>query len=127
MHRGRSRSGPCTREDVQSQDRDEVDRHVDGETLVIAAQAERKQRDSDGCYRNHGVLHTRRTCLRPKRPVGLMSKTISRTANAIGRRNSDVAKPTYCPIRFRKTPSTRPPITAPAGLSSPPSTAAAKA
>src|SRR5207248_10618459 len=113
--------------DVEPEDRDQVDRDVDGEPLVVRRERERQERDQRGGRECGHESHTRRTCLRPKRPVGFTSSTSSKTANAIGSRSSDVAKPTYWPIRFRKTPSARPPVTAPAGLSSPPSTAAANA
>ena len=55
--------------------------------------------------RQRELLHTRRTCFRPNSPCGFTSRTISSTAKAIGSRSSEVAKPTYWPIRLRKTPS----------------------
>src|SRR5204863_8652539 len=103
--------------------------------LLGAAELEGQQRDHSRDGRDHEHTgdrrrrrpHTRRTCFRPKSPFGFRSSTVSSTANAIGSRSSAVAKPRYWPTRFRKTPSTSPPTTAPAGLSSPPRTAAANA
>src|SRR5207245_2840022 len=129
---GRDLTG-VPRENVQPEDRDEIDRDPRRDSLVIAADLEREHREDDGRRGDDDKPgrredpHTRRTCLRPKRPFGLISRMIRSTPNAIGSRSSEVAKPTYCPIKFRNTPSRRPPTIEPAGLSSPPSTAAANA
>src|SRR5581483_8450871 len=88
------------REDVQAEDGDEVDGDASPGALVVARERERQERDDDVAARSH----TRRTWRRPKSPLGLKRRTTSRTAKAIGSRNSEVAKPTYWPIRLRKTP-----------------------
>src|SRR5262249_58246082 len=86
------------RKDVEAEDRDEVDRDVADDSLVIAVEIEREDDDDnrhcEGRERSgeEAAAHTRRTCLRPKRPVGLRGRTISRITNAIGNRSSDVPR-----------------------------------
>src|SRR5581483_10986675 len=104
------------REDVQAEDGDEVDGDASPGALVVARERERQEGDDERGERGDDVAarsHTRRTWRRPK----------SRTAKAIGSRSSEVAKPTYWPIRLRKTPRRSPATTEPAGLSRPPRTA----
>src|SRR4029079_14560239 len=106
--------------------RDEVDRDVDREPLVVAVEQEPEQDDDCSGEAGGREFHTRLTCLRPKSPVGFTSRTSRSTRKEIGNPSSRVAMSTYWPIRLRTPPRASSPTTAPAGLSSPPSTAAAK-
>src|SRR4029079_1609775 len=80
-------------QDVQPEDRREVDADARAEAEVVAAHRDAEQDDDE--YRDAGdapsdeeaLAHTLRTCFRPKRPVGRTSSTRSSTANAIGRRS----------------------------------------
>src|SRR5581483_2278047 len=95
-------------EDVEAEDGDEVDADPRRQPLVVAAEPKRQDGEDDGDGRagkegRQRGPHTLRTRLRPNSPDGLSSSTAS------------------------KTPSASPPTTAPAGLSRPPSTAAANA
>src|SRR5262249_48083156 len=69
---------------------------------------------------------TRLTICRPNRPAGLTTRTEMISASAIGSFSSLPTPGMYVPARFSKTPTRKPPTTAPNGLVSPPSTAAAK-
>ena len=79
------------RDDVQAEYGDEVQRHLRGEHLVVAAEREGQQgkdgrRDgARGDADAERAAHTFLTAARPNSPDGLTSRTTSSTANATGR------------------------------------------
>src|SRR6202795_3807436 len=82
-----------------------------------------------GCFGddflNSAHDQTRFTMGRPNSPAGLTTRTVIISASAIGSFSSLPTPGMYVPARFSKTPTRNPPMTAPSGLVSPPSTAAA--
>src|SRR5581483_6887989 len=118
-----------SREDIQAEDRDQVDGDARGEPAVVVAEDERQQReeDRDDCDGNEcwgASPHTFRTVRWPNNPVGLMSRMMRSVAKATGSCRTEPTKLQYWPTRLRKMPRAIPPTSAPPGLSTAPSTAA---
>src|SRR5207249_7271224 len=122
-------------QDVQAHDRDGEDQRL---RPLAGEEARDHSRESDEEDDHHGdqpvarrrgsdSLHqTRRVAARPNRPLGLRI----RTRMMMPRPKASCKSPAlgmYAPARLMTTPTTRPPTTAPSGLSMPPRTAAANA
>src|SRR5581483_6366285 len=116
-------------EDVEAEDGDEVraDRGELHRPELGQRERQHRERQRDESEPGELHLHARLTSDRPSRPAGRTRSTARMTASAVASRSSPPIQWTYVPARLRRTPSRRPPSTAPSGESMPPSTAAAKA
>src|SRR5204862_3467153 len=100
------------------------DPHVEGR------QEERPGRQQHGRCNDHDqnqrriALHREAAKALPSRPCGRTSNSSTSSKNMVTLGN---AGPTYCAVRVLTKPSSSPPIKAPAGLPTPPSTTTTKA